>query len=90
MYEDVLILNEETEHKGVGVVEGLAGIELIAVWAVLGISLLCIAYAFVLRGQVLAQDKGTARMQEVWSYIKQGANAYLARQFRIIIISSLF
>ncbi|NJO07526.1 MAG: sodium-translocating pyrophosphatase, partial [Chloroflexaceae bacterium] len=66
--------------------EGLAGIELIAVWAVLGISLLCIAYAFVLRGQVLAQDKGTARMQEVWSYIKQGANAYLARQFRIIII----
>ena len=57
-----------------------------AVWAVLAISLLSIAYAFVLRSQILAQDKGTARMQEVWGFIKAGANAYLSRQFRTIVI----
>ena len=57
-----------------------------AVWAVLVISLLSIAYAFVLRSHILAQDKGTARMQEVWGFIKAGANAYLSRQFRTILI----
>lgn len=43
-----------------------------AVWAVLGMSLLGIAYAFILRAQILAQDKGTERMQEVWGFIKAG------------------
>ena len=36
-----------------------------AVWVVLGLSLLGIAYAFILRAQIIAQDKGTDRMQEV-------------------------
>ncbi|MBM4412517.1 MAG: sodium-translocating pyrophosphatase [Chloroflexi bacterium] len=57
-----------------------------AVWAVLGMSLLGIAYAFILRAQILAHDKGTERMQEVWGFIKAGANAYLSRQFRTIAI----
>ncbi|WP_129632044.1 sodium-translocating pyrophosphatase [Candidatus Oscillochloris fontis] len=57
-----------------------------AVYVVLGISLLGIAYAFILRSQILAQDKGTAKMQEVWGFIKSGANAYLSRQFRTIAI----
>ncbi len=66
--------------------EGMTGVQSGAIWAVLVIALLGIGYAFILRGQVLAQDKGTARMQEVWSYIKEGANAYLAQQFRTIVI----
>ncbi|MEI7644548.1 MAG: sodium-translocating pyrophosphatase [Chloroflexales bacterium] len=57
-----------------------------AVFVVLGISILGIIYAFILRGQILAQDKGTARMQEVWGFIKSGANAYLSQQFRTIAI----
>ncbi|NJM07783.1 sodium-translocating pyrophosphatase, partial [Candidatus Gracilibacteria bacterium] len=57
-----------------------------AVWAVLAISLFGIGYAFVLRSQILAQDKGTQRMQEVWGFIKDGANAYLSQQFRTIAI----
>nr|WP_044199406.1 sodium-translocating pyrophosphatase [Oscillochloris trichoides] len=57
-----------------------------AVYVVLGISLLGIAYAFILRSQILAQDKGTPKMQEVWGFIKDGANAYLSRQFRTIAI----
>ena len=34
----------------------------------------------------MAQDKGTDRMQEVWGFIKDGANAYLSQQFRTIAI----
>jgi K(+)-stimulated pyrophosphate-energized sodium pump len=66
--------------------QGLTGFEQAAVLAVLVISLLGIVYAFILRAQILTQDKGTARMQEVWGYIKSGANAYLSRQFRTIVI----
>jgi K(+)-stimulated pyrophosphate-energized sodium pump len=64
----------------------LSSFEQAAVWAVLGVAIFGIAYAFVLRAQILAQDKGTARMQEVWGFIKDGANAYLSRQFRTIAI----
>ncbi len=64
----------------------LDGLQQAAVWTVLAISILGIAYAFFLRSQILAQDKGTAKMQEVWGFIKAGANAYLSRQFRIIAI----
>src|SRR6266508_2760357 len=65
---------------------GLTNFEKGAVLAVLAIAILGIAYAFILRAQILSQDKGTARMQEVWGFIKSGANAYLSRQFRTIII----
>jgi K(+)-stimulated pyrophosphate-energized sodium pump len=34
----------------------------------------------------MAQDKGTPKMQEVWGFIKDGANAYLSQQFRTIAI----
>ncbi|NBU64229.1 MAG: sodium-translocating pyrophosphatase, partial [Chloroflexia bacterium] len=57
-----------------------------AVWVVLALSLLGIVYAFILRAQIIAQDKGTDRMQEVWGFIKSGANAYLSQQFRTIVI----
>lgn len=65
---------------------GLTSFEQGAVWVVLLIALLGIGYAFFLRAQILSQDKGTARMQEVWGFIKAGANAYLSRQFRTIMI----
>ncbi|MBC8075922.1 MAG: sodium/proton-translocating pyrophosphatase, partial [Chloroflexales bacterium] len=57
-----------------------------AVYVVLAISILSIVYTFYLRSRILAQDKGTARMQEVWGFIKDGANAYLSQQFRTIVI----
>mgnify|MGYP001038976283 CR=1 FL=1 len=66
--------------------EQLNQVETYAVWTVLVISLIGIAYAFFIRSQILAQDKGTARMQEVWGFIRDGANAYLSRQFRTIAI----
>lgn len=64
----------------------LSSVEQIAVYVVLGIALLAIALAFVFRAQILSMDKGTPRMQEVWGFIKEGAQAYLSRQFRTIVI----
>ncbi|MBU6333360.1 MAG: sodium-translocating pyrophosphatase [Chloroflexi bacterium] len=64
----------------------LSSLQQIAVWTVLAISVFGIGYAFVLRSQILAQDTGTAKMREVWGFIKAGANAYLSRQFRVIAV----
>ena len=57
-----------------------------ALIAILVVALIGIGYAFMLRAQILSKDKGTERMQEVWGFIKSGANAYLARQFRAIAV----
>lgn len=40
---------------------------------------------FFCGSQILREDKGTARMQEVWGWIKDGANAYLSTQLRTIL-----
>src|SRR5258706_10200037 len=50
--------------------KGLSAFEQGAVLVVLAISIFGIIYAFVLRAQILRQDKGTPRMQEVWGWIK--------------------
>jgi K(+)-stimulated pyrophosphate-energized sodium pump len=72
--------------KGVLEMSELSQTQMYAVIGVLVISIISLIYAFVLRAQVLAQDKGTDKMQEVWGFIRDGANAYLSRQFRTIVI----
>ena len=64
---------------------GLTAFETTAIWAVFGIAILGLAYAVFLRSQILREDKGTAKMQEVWGAIRDGANAYLGRQLRSIL-----
>jgi K(+)-stimulated pyrophosphate-energized sodium pump len=64
---------------------GLTQYEAWAIWAVFFIALLGLAYAWFLRRQILREDKGTEKMQEVWSAIRDGANAYLQRQLRSIL-----
>jgi K(+)-stimulated pyrophosphate-energized sodium pump len=59
--------------------------EAIALWSVLGIALLGLAYALFLRKQILVEEKGTPKMVEVWEAIKQGAAAYLTKQLRTIL-----
>jgi len=66
-------------------VMGLTPLESIAIWAVFGVALLGLAYAVFLRSQILREDKGTPQMQEVWNAIKDGADAYLKKQFRSIM-----
>ena len=63
---------------------GLQPYEAIAIWVVFGIAIIGLLYAVFLRAQILQEDKGTEKMQEVWGAIKDGANAYLQKQFRSI------
>jgi K(+)-stimulated pyrophosphate-energized sodium pump len=60
--------------------------ESVFIYIVLGIAIAGLLYAVLLARQILAEGKGSARMQEVWGYIRTGANAYLRSQFRIIAI----
>ena len=65
--------------------EGISSMEKAAIWAVFIIAWLGLAYAVFLRSQILREDKGTEKMQEVWGAIKDGANAYLQKQLRSIL-----
>ena len=64
---------------------GATPFEVIAIWSVLVIAFFGLAYAMFLRRQVMACDKGTEKMQEVWDGIRIGANAYLKRQLKTIV-----
>ncbi len=59
--------------------------ETAAMWAILGTALIGIGYGLLLRKQVIAEDPGTEKMQEVAKQIQEGASAYLNRQYRTII-----
>jgi K(+)-stimulated pyrophosphate-energized sodium pump len=63
----------------------MTSMEKAAIWAVFFIAWLGLAYALFLRSQILREDKGTPKMQEVWNAIKDGANAYLTKQLRSIL-----
>src|ERR1700690_1960921 len=56
------------------------------IYLVLAIAIAGILYAGFLVRQILAEGKGSAKMQQVWGYIRTGANAYLSSQFRIIAV----
>ncbi|MCG3210414.1 MAG: K(+)-insensitive pyrophosphate-energized proton pump [Anaerolineae bacterium] len=64
---------------------GMTLFETYAIFGVLGVAILGLAYAVFLRQQVLKEDKGTEKMQSIWGAIKEGADAYLSRQLRTIL-----
>ncbi len=64
---------------------GLNGFEQIAIIGVVITAFISLLYAWLLRGNVLKKDKGTAKMQEVWNAIRVGADSYLNRQLRTIL-----
>jgi K(+)-stimulated pyrophosphate-energized sodium pump len=58
---------------------------------ILGISVLSLLFALYLASSVLKNDTGTPAMQEIASAIKEGAEAFLKRQYKTIsILSVLF
>lgn len=65
--------------------QGLTSFEAVAIWSVFGIAILGLLYAVFLRSQILREDKGTPKMQEVWEAIRDGADAYLRKQLRSIL-----
>lgn len=63
---------------------GTESLTIVAVIAVIG--LVALAFAFVLRRQVLAAHDGTAKMQDIAQAVQEGAGAYLNRQFRTLAL----
>ncbi|HUO09436.1 MAG TPA: sodium-translocating pyrophosphatase [Phycisphaerae bacterium] len=55
-----------------------------ALFISLGVAIAALLYAGMLVRQVRDADKGTSKMQEIASAIRDGANAYLARQMRVV------
>jgi K(+)-stimulated pyrophosphate-energized sodium pump len=64
----------------------LSEAENILIYIVLAIAFAGLIYAGLLARQILAEGKGSAKMQQMWGYIRTGANAYLRSQFRIIAV----
>ena len=64
----------------------LSGFENTMLWVILGISLVALVYAYGLVRGVLAKDEGTEKMQEISLAIREGANAYLTRQFKTLSV----
>jgi K(+)-stimulated pyrophosphate-energized sodium pump len=64
----------------------VSGNNLNYVYVILGISSVALAIAYALRAQVLAQDEGTAKMQDIAAAVQEGAAAYLARQFKTLSV----
>ena len=59
-----------------------SAIEQVSLFVVLFIALVALVYAAALYRQVNRADNGTPKMQEVAAAIREGANSYLAAQFR--------
>ena len=55
-------------------------------YVVIACGLLSILYALWATQSVLASDQGNARMQEISAAIREGAQAYLSRQYTTIAI----
>ncbi len=65
--------------------QGLTPFEQVAILCVLGIAILGLLYALMLRRQILKEDRGSAKMIEVWTAIRDGADTYLKRQLKSIL-----
>ncbi len=64
----------------------LTSIEQLFLWAVVGVAGISLLYAVWLFRQTVAQDKGSQEAQTVWRAIKKGAEGYLKKQLRTIVI----
>jgi H(+)-translocating pyrophosphatase len=60
--------------------------EVLLLAIIIGFSLMGLVAAFILAKWVLKQDQGTAAMQKISNAIKQGAEAFIKRQFTTIAL----
>ena len=65
--------------------ENLTSLELIGLIVIFIVAFAGLYYAYWLRKFVLSKDTGTPEEQKVARWIQEGANAYLAKQFRTVL-----
>ena len=58
----------------------------------LAISLFALGFALVMAGKIMKFPEGTDKMKQISKWIRQGANAYLKRQYKVVSVffASLF
>jgi Inorganic H+ pyrophosphatase len=59
-------------------------LEMNALWIVIALGALSIVYGIVAGRQVMEADAGSQRMQEIAAAVREGAQAYLRRQYLTI------
>src|SRR5271169_6324074 len=64
----------------------LAGNNMDLVFLVAAVALAALVVAFYLRREVLAASEGTEKMKQIADAVQEGASAYLARQFRTLVV----
>ena len=65
---------------------GIEPFEQVMIFVVLGTAFVALIYAYWLARQTFAADKGSSAMQQIWGYIRDGANAYLRTQLRTVVV----
>ncbi|QDG50088.1 sodium-translocating pyrophosphatase [Persicimonas caeni] len=56
------------------------------IYAILGSGLLALVYAIVQASWISKQEVGTARMDELAGYIREGAMAFLSKEYRVLSV----
>ena len=77
---------QDVQSSSPGVVQGS---DTIWLWIALGVGVLALFAAFVLARIVLAGDTGTPEMRNISDAIREGAEAFLSRQYRTIGIMAV-
>ena len=80
------MLNGVLAQEGGPIVADFGSFEINAMWVILGISLVALAFAYYLVREVLAAPEGSDKMREIAGSIQVGAKAYLSRQFRTVAV----
>jgi len=68
---------------------GALGSDTLYLWIAIGTGVLALLAALLFARSVLAADQGTADMQEIASAIREGAEAFMARQYKTIAIMAV-
>src|SRR5207247_4259434 len=66
-----------------------SGFAMTALWLIVLCGLLAIVYAVWAIRSVLAADAGSAKMQEISAAVREGAQAYLKRQYTTIAVAGI-
>jgi K(+)-stimulated pyrophosphate-energized sodium pump len=64
----------------------LSSFEQMLLWIVIGVAVSALIYAVWLWRETISYEKGNKKMQEVWKAIQKGAQGYLGRQLKTILL----